>query len=272
MASQEYQGLDLEQGSNRQLSNGEVAYIQMLSQDYANKKGISVEKAQRELLTAAMYNIDKSAHSKFDEGTTLLKATNAISEENIFNIQSRTDNIKNAYEYLLENSDGATFMDIYKETFDIQQMFTATQEQYKDSHWTPDNAIGLQDATLYILLPLIPKGVGSVVKGVGDDVAGRITINTGSKTENIGATNDFFAGTRYSEKVLGQTDKFHAFPESVESFQNAGKVTKITGGDGITREMLTIEGEYGSKKGFFEFIKEPDGLIKHRLFRPIKEQ
>jgi filamentous hemagglutinin len=66
-------------------------------------------------------------------------------------------------------------------------------------------------------------------------------------------------------------DKFHAFPESVTGFQNAGQVTKITGGDGVVREMLIIPGEYGGKKGVFEFIKESDGLINHRLFRPIGE-
>jgi hypothetical protein len=66
-------------------------------------------------------------------------------------------------------------------------------------------------------------------------------------------------------------EDFHAFPTSVEGFQNTGMVTKITGGDGITREKLEIPGSYKGKDGYFEFIKEPDGLINHRLFKPRKE-
>jgi len=81
---------------------------------------------------------------------------------------------------------------------------------------------------------------------------------------------DFFAGTKYTDKVLGQMKQgdFHAFPESVAAFQDAGQVSKITGGDGVVRDMLKIPGEYQGKQGAFEFIKETDGSINHRLFRP----
>lgn len=65
-----------------------------------------------------------------------------------------------------------------------------------------------------------------------------------------------------------KTESFHAFPESVKAFEKSGVVSKITGGDGITRQMLKIPGEYGGRKGFFEFIKEADGSINHRFFRP----
>lgn len=43
---------------------------------------------------------------------------------------------------------------------------------------------------------------------------------------------DFFAGTRYSEKVIADMAKgdFHAFPESVTAFQSAGRVTEVVGG------------------------------------------
>lgn len=60
---------------------------------------------------------------------------------------------------------------------------------------------------------------------------------------------------------------FHAFPESVEAFESNGVISTIKGGDGVTRQMLKIQGEYGGKKGFFEFIKEADGTINYRLFR-----
>jgi filamentous hemagglutinin len=45
-------------------------------------------------------------------------------------------------------------------------------------------------------------------------------------------------------------------------------VSKITGGDGVTRDMLRIPGGYRGKDGFFEFIKEANGSINHRLFKP----
>ena len=84
----------------------------------------------------------------------------------------------------------------------------------------------------------------------------------------------FFSNTKYTNKVLGQIKKgdFHAFPESVKAFESSGTITTIKGGDGITRQMLKIPGSYGGKQGFFEFIKDANGTINHRLFRPLKSQ
>ena len=81
---------------------------------------------------------------------------------------------------------------------------------------------------------------------------------------------DFFKGTEYTDKVIVQmkSGDWHSFPESVIHFQDAGTVTKLTGGDGVVRDMLKIPGEYRGKKGVFEFIKESDGKINHRLFKP----
>ena len=86
--------------------------------------------------------------------------------------------------------------------------------------------------------------------------------------------DDFFAGTKYTDKVVGQIKigDLHAFPESVKAFQGSGQLTKITGGDGVVRDMLKIPGEYRGKQGVFEFIKEPDGSINHRLFKPNSGQ
>ncbi|MCG6168927.1 RHS repeat domain-containing protein [Leptospira sanjuanensis] len=98
---------------------------------------------------------------------------------------------------------------------------------------------------------------------------GNSGINNRKGNVDIGEKS-FFDGTKYSNKVLGQMKKGdnHAFPESVKAFEKDGKISKITGDDGITREMLKIQGEYGRNKGNFEFIKENDGIINHRLFRP----
>lgn len=53
----------------------------------------------------------------------------------------------------------------------------------------------------------------------------------------------------------------------------SGSIKTITGGDNITREMLEIPGSYTTaggevKEGVFQFIKEVDGTINHRLFVP----
>ncbi|MDP2890917.1 MAG: RHS repeat-associated core domain-containing protein [Bacteroidota bacterium] len=90
-------------------------------------------------------------------------------------------------------------------------------------------------------------------------------------TKALGKEQSFFSETKYSNKVLGQMKKgdFHAFPESVTTFEKFGVLSTIKGGDGIFRQMLKIPGEYGGQKGFFEFIKEADGIINHRYFNPF---
>jgi filamentous hemagglutinin len=112
---------------------------------------------------------------------------------------------------------------------------------------------------------LVRVGVSEAVAGI----VGMDGVPLASKGINAVA-DDFFAGTNYTDKVLNQinTGDLHAFPEGVTTFQGAGQVTKITGGDGVVRDMLTIPGEYRGKEGVFEFIKESDGSINHRLFNP----
>jgi len=92
-----------------------------------------------------------------------------------------------------------------------------------------------------------------------------------------GAARSFFEGTRYTPKVLQQlragAGEFHSFPESVTAFESAGTVRTITGGDGVARQMLEIPGSYATSRGtvmdgVFQFIKEADGAINHRLFVP----
>lgn len=92
-----------------------------------------------------------------------------------------------------------------------------------------------------------------------------------------GAARSFFEGTRYTPKGLqqmrGGVGEFHSFPESVTAFESAGTVRTITGGDGVARQMLEIPGSYATSRGtvmdgVFQFIKEADGAINHRLFVP----
>jgi RHS repeat-associated protein len=92
-----------------------------------------------------------------------------------------------------------------------------------------------------------------------------------------GGATSFFEGASYTEKVVEQMSRgageFHSFPESVTAFESSGNLSTITGGDGLVREMLEIPGSYASGKGgwydgVFQFIKDADGSINHRLFVP----
>lgn len=63
---------------------------------------------------------------------------------------------------------------------------------------------------------------------------------------------------------------YHGFPQSADAFSGDGTVTPIVGGDGVTRWQLTILGSYNGRTGVFEYIRNPDGAINHRLFVPSK--
>jgi hypothetical protein len=84
--------------------------------------------------------------------------------------------------------------------------------------------------------------------------------------------------TKYREKVINQmqpklkTGKpdYHGFPDIVDNYAGDGTQTTITGGDGITRTKIELEGSYGNKIGKFEWIIEGDRSINHRLFVPKK--
>ena len=84
---------------------------------------------------------------------------------------------------------------------------------------------------------------------------------------------NFFKNTKYTEKVLSQMrgNDFHGFPESVTAFAKDGKLSTIVGVDKRTRLKLEIPGSYKNRSGNFEFIKEENGEINHRLFWPDGE-
>ena len=116
---------------------------------------------------------------------------------------------------------------------------------------------------------------GALAGGVGRIAAGGLkavgSYGHGSRTASTAGqkTGDFFAGTKYTDKVVKQMAKgdHHSFPESVGAFQSSGKVTSLKGGDGVVRELLEIPGGYRGNRGNFEFVKEPNGLINHRFFQ-----
>ncbi|WP_167284874.1 RHS repeat domain-containing protein [Marilutibacter alkalisoli] len=85
----------------------------------------------------------------------------------------------------------------------------------------------------------------------------------------------FFEGAKYSERTLSQTDKYHAFPKSVDGFaREFGKVTFSKDSRGVTVEKLTLRGQMEGSKGWvrgtFEYVKNQKNEIYHRLFKPDK--
>ena len=118
--------------------------------------------------------------------------------------------------------------------------------------------------------PLSPMA-GPVGAAVVADIA---SMCLAPEARGVKAVSDFFKGTRYTDKVLAQMKKgdLHSFPESVKAFQESGQVVKVTGNDGVVRDTLKIQGEYQGKTGAFEFMKEADGSINHRFFKPNLRQ
>ncbi|WP_404654353.1 VENN motif pre-toxin domain-containing protein, partial [Raoultella terrigena] len=92
-----------------------------------------------------------------------------------------------------------------------------------------------------------------------------------NKNTSISA-GDFFKGTTYTDKVKQQASSgdFHSFPESVDGHAHQGTISIITGGDGVERLKLEISGSYRGREGIFEYIRESNGTINHRLFVPKK--
>ena len=61
--------------------------------------------------------------------------------------------------------------------------------------------------------------------------------------------------------------------EAAVVLNSAGTISTIKGGDGVMRQIFEIPGSYPSSggtwyNGVFQFIKEPNGVINHRLFVP----
>lgn len=123
-------------------------------------------------------------------------------------------------------------------------------------------------------LPLEFTGATALVKGAGAAV-GLGSSLVGNISREAGAAS-FFRDASYTPKVLAQMSQgpgeFHSFPESVTAFAKEGTITRSLGGDGRTYQKLEIPGSYGSKgntyNGVFQFIKNDQNEINHRLFVP----
>ncbi|HEL5321987.1 RHS repeat domain-containing protein [Stenotrophomonas maltophilia] len=83
----------------------------------------------------------------------------------------------------------------------------------------------------------------------------------------------FFERATTARRIALQTDKFHSFPSAVDAYAaRFGQVKTVQDSRGKAVQMLTVRGEMegskGTVKGTFEYIKNSNNEIYHRLFRP----
>jgi hypothetical protein len=90
--------------------------------------------------------------------------------------------------------------------------------------------------------------------------------------KNLSKAEDFFKGTKYSDKVLGDFKRWdnHSFSELVKNFAKDGKIQDIKWRDENMYQKLNIEWSYKWQNGTFEFIKDKNWVINHYFFNPSK--
>jgi RHS repeat-associated protein len=135
-----------------------------------------------------------------------------------------------------------------------------------ESHNAPGD-----DSIQSVVTPFEFAGASRLVSSAGSFFARAASTDLGSTS--------FFQGASYTPKVMQQMSQgpgeFHSFSESVTAFESSGTVSTISGGDGALYQKLEIPGSYTSSSGTtsngnFQFIKDGDGNINHRLFVPEK--
>lgn len=86
------------------------------------------------------------------------------------------------------------------------------------------------------------RGAAKVATEIGIPIAAGVMIKTAGSGLRLGNSDsaDFFKGSTYSDKVLGQVKAgdYHAFPDIVRNFAGDGNVTKIIGANKQTHYQL----------------------------------
>jgi hypothetical protein len=187
---------------NRQLHQDEIKKINAQVDDFSNKTGLSKEESLKLLTIAAKYYNDKDTQMN----------TPALNEEQIeagyiSTTKYTKAQIDEAYNYLISSSRGLYFTDVYKEEMTSQQLFTSTDEQYKNSNWKPDNTKGLEDSSL-TFVPTVK--VGQTVGNATKDVSPVIIKKTGQVYDDVtfGTINQFNnVAPNLTSKYLGNPVK-----------------------------------------------------------------
>lgn len=105
----------------------------------------------------------------------------------------------------------------------------------------------------------------SLIREVKKDALSKRTSKVMSSSEAASK----IANPERTGTALTKSDTFHRAASYVPENQLAGgKTFNITGGDGIQRILLQVEGNVNGKLGIFEYIIEPNGTVSHQLFKP----
>lgn len=96
--------------------------------------------------------------------------------------------MNNDISYLKSTAEGKMFIDMYDESMNTQNYFTATPKQFNNSNYQPNSTVGLEDNS-YMFLPTIkiaPNVINTTVL-IGKATtkkADEIILNTGIKVDN----------------------------------------------------------------------------------------
>jgi hypothetical protein len=133
-----------------------------------------------------------------------------------------------------------------------------------------------------VIIPVVPAlgSVDNVAKG-GVKIVGKIDdVADASKAAKVaqkafkaldpGKVADMLVGAKRTGSAL-KPDLYHKAAGFVSRSQLAkGQIFLIKGGDGVYRILLQTLGELNGKKGVFEFLLDPNGVVTHQLFKPGK--
>ena len=138
---------------------------------------MSKEESLKLLTIAAKYYNDKDTQMN----------TPALNEEQIeagyiSTTKYTKAQIDEAYNYLLNNSQGQTFIDTYKEDMISQQLFTSTKEQFNNSNYNPNSSVGLEDSSL-TFVPTVK--VGQTLTTTTKEVSPIIIQKTGQLYDDV---------------------------------------------------------------------------------------
>ena len=152
---------------------------------------MSKEESLKLLTIAAKYYNDKDTQMN----------TSALNEEQIeagyiSTTKYTKAQIDEAYNYLLNNSQGETFIDAYKEDMTAQSYFTSTKEQFNNSNYNPNSSVGLEDSSLTFVptvkvgqtLTTTTKEISPIIIQKTGQVYDDVTLRTINQFNNVAPT------------------------------------------------------------------------------------
>ncbi|MFY9084942.1 filamentous hemagglutinin N-terminal domain-containing protein [Aliarcobacter cryaerophilus] len=146
---------------NRQLHQDEIKKIYSQVDDFSSKTGLSKEKSLELLTLAGNMLVDENTYNEYTNSTKYI------------GVDFLPKDVENAMSYLLENSQGKTFLDM--PTQQTQEYFTSQDYMYKNSDWNPNtkefyyvpNMINKSDKDMFL----------NVIRGKTDEEISKLFIS-----------------------------------------------------------------------------------------------